>query len=38
LSGFDWGDARMGTGVMDGIGLMLLGSARLLHRRNVVAV
>jgi hypothetical protein len=37
-SGFDWGDARMGTGVMDGIGLMLLGSARLLHRRNVVAV
>jgi hypothetical protein len=37
-NGFDWGDAGIGAGVMAGIGLMLLGSARLLHRRNVVAV
>jgi hypothetical protein len=37
-NGFDWSDAGIGAGVMAGIALMLLGSARLLHRRNVVAV
>jgi hypothetical protein len=37
-NGFDWSDAGIGAGVMAGIALMLLGSVRLLHRRNVVAV
>ena len=37
-SGFDWADAGIGAGAMAGIGALLLGSARLLQRRNVVAV
>jgi hypothetical protein len=37
-SGFDWADAGIGAGVMAGIGALLLGSVRLLQRRNVVAV
>ena len=37
-SGFDWADAGIGACVMAGLGLMLLGSARLLRRRRVLAV
>lgn len=36
--GFDWADAGIGAGAMAGIGALLLGSARLLQRRHVVAV
>jgi hypothetical protein len=35
---FQWGDAGIGAGVMVGIGAVLLGSARLLHRRRAIAV
>ena len=37
-NGFDWADAGIGAGAMAGIGALLLGSARLLQRRHVVAV
>jgi hypothetical protein len=37
-SAFDWGDAGIGAGVTAGLALALLGSARLLHRRNIVTV
>ena len=37
-SGFDWADAGIGAGAMAGIGALLLGSVRLLQRRNIVAV
>jgi hypothetical protein len=37
-SGFDWGDFGIGAGAMAGVGVLLLGSARLLQRRNVLAV
>ena len=37
-SGFDWADAGIGAGAVAGIGALLLGSARLLQRRHVVAV
>jgi hypothetical protein len=37
-NGFDWGDFGIGAGAMAGIGALLLGSVRLLNRRNVLAV
>jgi hypothetical protein len=37
-SGFDWADAGVGAGATAGIALMLLGSVRVLNRRNTVAV
>lgn len=37
-TGFDWADAGIGAGGMAGIVLALLGSARLVRRRSVIAV
>ena len=37
FSGFDWGDAGVGAGVMAAIGVMLLGGLHLLHRRSMLA-